>query len=372
MKIIVFGGAGDMGSLTVEDLASTHGVSRVTIADRNINAARSLSEKLSHKPAKVDYLAVNANDHDNIVKAMSGYDVAASALGPFYLFESKMVRAAIDAGVDYCSICDDWDATENVINEFHDEAREKGVKIINGIGASPGLTNVMVRYLADQLDTIQKAEVYCYLPSDMGGGYGAVKHGVHIMTGDIALFREGKRSLIKSCSEKKLLEFPRFGKKWMWIMGHSEPVTLPGYLSVTEEVNFYMGFGPGSSFLAALARSGLLLKESRVDIIARIVLFLEKIFSGKEPGPGSIRADAWGEKNGNKLHLMACGISTMRESTGFSLSVGTLMLGRQQLIIDKGGVYAPEACYDPILFLKEIKPKGLLAYLDIDMKEPIV
>ena len=39
MQIIVLGGAGDMGSRAVEDLATTEGVRRVTIADRNVPAA---------------------------------------------------------------------------------------------------------------------------------------------------------------------------------------------------------------------------------------------------------------------------------------------------------------------------------------------
>jgi hypothetical protein len=33
--------------------------------------------------------------------------VAASALGPFYRFETEFVGAAIEAGVDYTSVCDD-------------------------------------------------------------------------------------------------------------------------------------------------------------------------------------------------------------------------------------------------------------------------
>ena len=98
MQIIVFGGAGDMGSRAVEDLAHTAGVDRVTIADRDADGAHALAGSLRRAVAEVDVVVVDASAHDALVAAMSGYDVAASALGPFYRFEKLLVRAAIEAG----------------------------------------------------------------------------------------------------------------------------------------------------------------------------------------------------------------------------------------------------------------------------------
>ncbi|NIM52309.1 MAG: NmrA family NAD(P)-binding protein, partial [Gemmatimonadales bacterium] len=118
MRIIVFGGAGDMGSRAVEDLADASGVDQVTIADREVTAADKLAATLRGRGAQVDVKAVDANDHDALVEAMQGYDVAASSLGPFYRFETRLIRAAIEAGVDYASICDDWSAAQSVLDEF--------------------------------------------------------------------------------------------------------------------------------------------------------------------------------------------------------------------------------------------------------------
>ena len=107
MEVIVLGGAGDMGSRAVEDLAISEGVRRVTIADRNVSAARQIAARMADQGAEVGVRPIDANNHLELVEAMRGYDVAASALGPFYLSETKLVRAAIEAGVDYASICDD-------------------------------------------------------------------------------------------------------------------------------------------------------------------------------------------------------------------------------------------------------------------------
>ena len=45
-KIIVLGGAGDMGSRAAEDLAGAPDIERVTVADRNLAAASKLAAKL--------------------------------------------------------------------------------------------------------------------------------------------------------------------------------------------------------------------------------------------------------------------------------------------------------------------------------------
>ena len=100
MDIILLGGAGDVGSRAVEDLAAAEGVRRLTIADRNVDAARQIAARLAGQPAIVDTNQVDAGDHQQLVAAMQGYDVAASALGLFYLFEANLVRAAVEAGVD--------------------------------------------------------------------------------------------------------------------------------------------------------------------------------------------------------------------------------------------------------------------------------
>jgi saccharopine dehydrogenase-like NADP-dependent oxidoreductase len=62
----------------------------------------------------------------------------------------------------------------------------------------------------------------------------------------------------------------------------------------------------------------------------------------------------------------------MREVTGLSLSIGAQLLARKELLVDAGGVYAPEACLDPVVFLTALREKGMQAYTDLAMTEPIV
>ena len=371
MEVVVLGGAGDMGSRAVEDLAATEGVERVTIADRNVEAARRIAARLSGQGAEVDVRKVDANSHEELVEAMRGYDVAASALGPFYVFEAKMVRAAIEAGVPYASICDEWQAARAVIEQFDEPARQRGVTVVTGLGTSPGLSNVGVRYLAQQMDRVRRAEVYVYQPLDAGGGEAVVRHMLHIISGEVVAWRGGEWVMVPACSEERTVEFPRFGPIKVWNMGHSEPETIPRFIPGVEEVNFFMGFGRGSGLFIRPARWGLFASRRIREAAARLVARLERLGGEAEPAEGAVRLDVWGEIDGEEVHRLACGIGQMREATGLSLSVGTLMLARGELLVEGGGVYAPEGCLEPMTFLARLSEKGIKAYWDLEMTRPV-
>ncbi|MBA7620712.1 Lysine 6-dehydrogenase [subsurface metagenome] len=372
MKIIVLGGAGDMGSRAVEELVEAEGVEQVTIADRNLEVARQLASRLHGEKAKVDVKSIDANNHHGLVDAMRDYDVAASALGPFYLFEAKLVRAAIEAGVDYASICDDWLAADEVIKQFSEKACKKGVTVITGLGTSPGISNVGVSYFAQQMDKLRRVEIYVYLPLNSGGGEAVIGHTLFIMSGKIAIWRDGKRMMVPACSEKRVLEFPRFGSVKVWNMGHGEPVTVPLFIPGIEEVNFFMGFGRGSNRLVLPAKLGLFRGKRRQQVLTKLLNSLKRLGKPQEPDWGAVRIDAWGEQGGKEVHEMACGIGQMREVTGVSLAIGTLMLARKEILTEEGGVYGPEACLEPIKFFTCLKERGITSYFDLEMTKPVV
>jgi lysine 6-dehydrogenase len=368
MEIIVLGGAGDMGSRAVEDLAASEGVRRVTIADRNVAVAREIAARLRGQGAKVDVKQVDANNHQELVEAMRGYDVAASALGPFHLFEAKLVRAAIEAGVDYASICDEWEAARAVIDQFHEQARDKDVTIVTGLGTSPGVTNVAVRYFAERLEKTRRVDVCVYQPLNAGGGEAVIRHMLYIISGQVVAWRGGKQAMVPACSEERVVEFPRFGPIKVWNMGHSEPESIPRFIPGVEEVNFLMGFGRGSGLFIWPAKLGLFSLRPIRDAVARVISFIERM-TAEEPDLGAVRVDVWGEAGGEEVHHLVCGIGQMREATGLSLSIGTLMLARRELLTEEGGVYAPEACLEPQTFIARLGDKGIEAYADLAMTQ---
>jgi saccharopine dehydrogenase-like NADP-dependent oxidoreductase len=76
-------------------------------------------------------------------------------IGPFYKYERKVASACIEAGVNYVSICDDYDAAAEFM-ELDEEAKQAGVTAITGVGWTPGTTNVFARLAAEQLDEVDE------------------------------------------------------------------------------------------------------------------------------------------------------------------------------------------------------------------------
>ncbi|HPO16868.1 MAG TPA: saccharopine dehydrogenase NADP-binding domain-containing protein [Candidatus Hydrogenedentes bacterium] len=370
MNIIVFGGAGDVGSRAVEDLARTEGVDRLAIADRAGANARRLASSIKNPSAQIEVVEVDARDPEALKAAMRGYDVAASALGPFYEFEPKLVQAAVEAGVHYTSVCDDFSAAQELFEKYDQPARERGVIILTGLGTSPGLTNMGVRLTASEMDVAHRAEIFVYQPLD-GGGEAVLRHVLYVMTGDVAEYTGSRIQNVRALSQSVVVNFPKFGEVRLWNMGHTEPVTLHRFLPSLNEVKFYMGYGRGAGFFVWPCRLRLLENPRVQSVVCRVLAAIETLIPKRGTAIGAVRIDVYGEREGQEVLATICGVGNMREATGLSLAVGTRMLARGETTVTGGGVFAPEGCLDPMLFFQRMQERGITAYRDLDMSNQV-
>lgn len=370
MKIVVLGGAGHMGSSAVEDLAATPGVDLVTIADQDVGRARALAERLTAATARLQVTAVDANVKDSLVAVMRGHDVAASALGPFHRFETKLVSAALEAETDYASICDEWEPTQKVFDKFDAEARDQGRTVLIGLGTSPGVTNIAFAHLAAGLDRVDRVAISCYQPLHGGGGRALLQHALHTLAGRTTIWRRGKRLRTAALGEEAVVEFPACGGLRVWNMGHAEPLTIPRYWPEVREVSFMMGFGFASPLLVHPARWGLFSTPSRIDAAVEVIAWIES-WTRRERAQGAVRVDVEGSLGGAPVQRLACGIGEMRRVTGISLAIGACMVARRQLRAS-GGVFAPEGSIPTDRALAEFARRGLQLYADLGMTQPLV
>lgn len=373
MKIIVLGGAGDMGSQTVETLAASPDVRRITIADRNVAGAEALARRLAGSGPEVIVRPLDARHHADVVEAMRGHDVAASALGPFYKFESPMVRAALEAGVDYISICDDWIAARDVLEQWDEPARRQGRRIVIGMGTSPGLSNLAVRYLAGQMDRAQRATITVYQPPESGKGMAVLQHVLFVYAGPAPIWRNGRLEMVPAGRIARDVDLPGVGRKRVWNAGHAEPVTLPRFIPSLEEVIFLMSVGVWTYLFLWLGRLRLTVTHQRIERVAKLLArLLPAAKEGNPEPPGALRVDVEGVRDGQPVHLLLCGIGQMRPATGIPLALGARMLARGEVLTTEGGVYAPEGIIDPMGMLKGLAElAGLRAYTDVAMSQPL-
>ena len=370
MRIIALGGAGVMGRFGVKDLAAKEAVTELLIADYDLAAAEALAKELG---AKCSAKKVDANNHAEMVETIRGFDVAMGTIGPFYKYEKKVAKACIEAGVNYVSICDDYDAAAEFM-ELDEEAKKAGITAITGVGWTPGITNVFARLGAEQLDEVEEvATAWACDPADTAGK-AVTLHYLHAVTGMIPSYIDGRLQNIKAGSGLEQLTFPAtVGSVGVFHAGHPEPVTIPRYIDC-RTVSLKGGLTDKflvvlCNLIVAMGATNTVRKKDIVGGIFNYLLpYLENI--GKPPETCSAnRTDITGKKNGKWVHLAYGAAAHMDMLTCLPASVAVQMVG-EGLVSEKGAL-APEGCLPPQEFLKRLAEGGVRLYEGDDMTTPL-
>ena len=63
-------------------------------------------------------------------------------------------------GVNYVDVCDDYDTTELLLDKFNKSALGANITCIVGLGASPGLTNLIAAYGSKQFTSVEEIKIF--------------------------------------------------------------------------------------------------------------------------------------------------------------------------------------------------------------------
>ena len=93
-------------------------------------------------------------DKGKLKSILADHDVVLNLTGPFFKFAFPVLEAALEENCHYLDICDDWEPTEKMfLNQL---AEEKNKLAIIGLGASPGITNLLALRAMSELDEVKK------------------------------------------------------------------------------------------------------------------------------------------------------------------------------------------------------------------------
>ena len=378
MRISVLGGAGHIGSGVVRELVKRAPDVEVVIADKNLEEAKRLVAELGGKASAEP---VDASNPKSLVRVMEGMDVVINTVGPYYVYGAKVLKAAIDAKTNFVDIDDDYDATKACLG-LHEKARRAGITAIVGLGATPGLTNVLAKYGSEKLDKVDEIHTsWAWTSIDPFMGPAIIAHYFHASTGDVPTYRDGGWVEVAALSEPEVVEFPPpLSEIEVYNVGHPEPVTIPRYIKGVKVVTNKGTVWP--SLMAEATRIfadlGLIsLKEFTVksvtmpvrDVAVEFVLSIpeltppetiEALATEAEERYGEyalegvgLKVKVKGESQG-KITCYSYGVACRSAifCTALPAVLGALMVARGE--IEERGVFAPEGVIDSNKFLKEI------------------
>jgi saccharopine dehydrogenase-like NADP-dependent oxidoreductase len=356
MKVLALGGCGEMGRHAVRTLLARRACDNIIIADRDAGSAEQFSAACGNKTS---WLELDITDPQALRKAIRDADLVMNTVGPYFRFGKMVLSACIEAGRNYVDICDDWEPTLDML-DLHEQARQAGMTALIGMGASPGITNILAKRAARELDRVTELytgwDLESAIPEKIGKTPSAATiHGFHQMTGKIRVF-SGGRFVEARPVQKITLDYPGLGRHAAWTIGHPESVTMPRYfegLRISQNVMI----APRIS-IAALKLVTALVNAGVISVYR--AAWIGERFEGsagavddwgkrkqalsRRPALPPLFALARGEKNGRETAVGVMALSApsggMAGVTGVPLAAGVELVLRRK--ITTPGVFAPE------------------------------
>lgn len=169
MSIFMIIGLGAQGGPAASIIARDPSVEKLILADYDQDLGQMVAEKVGRGNLVVK--KIDARDVSSIAKAADGVDVIINLTLP--IFNQNVMQAALKAGAHYVdtsigeTLSLDLYAEDNILKRiveaeplpYEDAFKAQGLSCLMGCGASPGLTNVFARFLADKLDTLDELKI---------------------------------------------------------------------------------------------------------------------------------------------------------------------------------------------------------------------
>lgn len=379
----MLGGCGGIGSVATRTLVAADDVDDIVVADVRADAAVAFASELGDE--RVRGIGFDATDAASVATAIDGADVVLSCVGPFYRFGEPLLSAAIDAGVPFVDVCDDLDATQRQL-AHHDRAVAAGVTALIGMGNSPGLANVLVRYAADLLlDEVTSVDIMHIHGGEPVEGGAVIKHRIHAMTNDVPVFVDGEQRLVRMLEPSGQAfvtetDFRDVGRFPVYPYPHPETITLPQHLpGLRRATNLGVVFPlPYFELTQEMVRVGMCSTEplavGDVEVVplevsvAHILAERPRLLAeAGVTGPAGCLKVVVGGSQGGEEHAWVFSLSSSGdgagEGTGIPAGLGALLALRGE--VAGPGVLPPEAAVDPqrmLALAAEVLPKiGLSA-----------
>jgi len=144
-----------MGHGAAFDLVhNSPGVEQVTVADADLKKAEAVAEAVG--TSRIDAHHVDAANHSDIARLMTGHDSAISCVN--YWYNESLSRAAIETQTNFC----DLGGNNYVVDAqlaLDDDAKAAGINIIPDCGLAPGMVSILAMHGAARFERLDEIHI---------------------------------------------------------------------------------------------------------------------------------------------------------------------------------------------------------------------
>ncbi len=372
MRFLVLG-AGFQGSACAFDLLRQPDVERLTLVD--LDPARA-GDYLPEDP-RLEVERADFRDADGMRELMARHDVVLSA-APYYL-NVDLARLAIEAGRHFSDLGGNTDIVREQI-DMTGAARDADCLIVPDVGLAPGMANVLAAEGIRRLDAAHTVRMYVGgLPQNPVPPLNyqvvfSLEGVLDYYTTSSQVLHRGELMDVDALSEVEELEFAGIGKLEAFHTAGGASLQPQELVGQIQELSYKTLRYPGHAEIMRGVRELGLLSQSEVQV-AGVAVVPREVFIASvepllthrdEPDLVALRVVAMGERAGRDATLTwnlidyedpENGLSAMARTTGFTLSIVGLFLGRG-LIAERGSSPSYRVIpYEP--YVEELRERGI-------------
>ena len=402
MKALVFGGTGKVGSAVAWDLAKDKEVKKVGIVGRHKDALEKTRKWIGSD--KVSAHILDLTKKSETKSLMKQYDVGVVAV-PDRRRSYKVVGTAIEVGLDIVDMLEEYHRRPDpyeieglevpkgmALDEYgdwlHNQAQEKGVTFVDGMGFAPGLSNVTLGEGIRKIDTAEKAIARVGgIPSKEAAQKHPLRYMItwtfeHVLREymiRLKVIKNGRIVEVDATSDRESFRFKEFGKDEELECAVTPGMpsflyTRPHLKEFAEKTVRWPGHWQGVATLKECGLLDLTPLEFEGKKIAPREFLLSLITPKLKPLEGDTDVCVMyntliGTKDGKKVQIeyfmwdeanKKNGISSMARVTGFPCAITAKLLLTKE--IKEKGIVPPEDCIKGALydkFMEELKKRNI-------------
>jgi saccharopine dehydrogenase-like NADP-dependent oxidoreductase len=348
-SVLIAGGYGVVGRRVAAHLARDY---RVLIAGRHQAQANIVAAGIGHHAVGREIDVTNGR---SIAAALDGVTAVVSCIDQP---QRLLLHAAIERGLAYTDI------TPHLVElgraEAYDDlciaSKRSGARVVLGTGIVPGISNVIVRALANNLDGAEKIVTSLLLSASDTSGPASLDYFAKELTMPFEVHTDGQDVAAHAFTDPTLIEFPPpFGPRWAYLFPFSDQVLYPRTMGA-KTVLTRLSLEPPrlGRLLAVVLRIGAarLLELDRVR--RTLVAHRGTSKAGRDEPQFALRVDvAHGTQSASAA--LVGGAQADAAAIGASSTIRALLEGE----ITASGVWMPEQVIDPPRFFSRLAEQSL-------------
>jgi len=330
---------------------------------------------------RLKVISFNADDYDGMLRLFPKYDIVVNGL-PFK-YDYPVNKACVEVGGDGLDL-----SSDDPQFALHEEALKKDMLFVPGVGATPGITNMMVRRASEVLERMEAVDIFfaafrCLAPAPGLLATTLWEFNPEEEDRGEVYFEDGTWHPTPPLSGERVVRFhDQIGEQKVYYVPHDESNTLPRSFPALRWAAVRGCFPPHvMALMGSLMRGGLLssrpvhIGDTEMPAIEVVRLLLMESPFSKESSVWAygLVVEVTGERAGRRVTCTYRskhppqeewgGESAYFKNVGIPLSIGAQMIAHGQ--ITGKGVLPPELAFPTEPFFAELARRGIVVEEEI-------